>query len=171
VDPRAQLNGRIKSIASISGKMFYAGVGIHRVLDIIGVRVIFQNTGDCYRLVNRLHGEFEVLDQEYDDYIAAPKPNGYQSIHTTVVSSCGFPVEIQIRTQEMHILAELGSASHMHYKKDRVPWMPVPPLPKCHSDHSDTDRAHQAGLKGNATNVSQIVLTSRQHRSRSVSGQ
>lgn len=113
--------------------MFYAGASIHQVLDIIGIRVIFQTTRDCYRLVNRIHDAFEVLEQEYDDYIVTPKSNGYQSIHTTVVSSCGFPVEIQIRTQEMHRVAERGSASHRQYKKGRVLWMPVPPLPKFRS--------------------------------------
>ena len=133
VDPHARLNGRIKSIASTSGKMFYTGAGIHQGLDIIGIRVIFQTTRDCYRLVNRIHDEFEVLEQEYDDYIAIPKSNGYQTIHTTVVSSCGFPVEIQICTQKMHRLADRGSASHMQYKKDRVLWMPVPPLPNFRS--------------------------------------
>ncbi|OGQ78624.1 MAG: hypothetical protein A2289_10000 [Deltaproteobacteria bacterium RIFOXYA12_FULL_58_15] len=130
VDPRALLNGRIKSIASTLGKMFYTGAGIHQLLDIIGIRVIFRTTCDCYRLVSRIHDAFAVLEQEYNDYIASPKPNGYQSIHTTVVSSSGFPVEIQIRTEGMHLLAERGSASHLQYKKDRVLWMPVPPLPK-----------------------------------------
>ena len=80
VDPRAQLNGRIKSIASISGKMFYAGAGIHQVLDIIGIRAVTKHAQDCYRLIRRIHSGFPVLASEYDDYIAAPKYNGYRSL-------------------------------------------------------------------------------------------
>jgi GTP pyrophosphokinase len=129
VDPRVQLSGRIKSVDSILGKMSVTGAVVHQILDIIGIRAIFQHTRDCYRLVNRIHGEFEVLEQEYDDYIALPKPNGYRSIHTTIVSSRGFPVEFQIRTHAMHVLSERGSASHMQYKKDRVPWLLVRSVP------------------------------------------
>lgn len=129
VDPGAQLNGRIKSLASISGKMSYAGACRSQVLDIIGIRVIFQTARDCYRMLNRIHGEFEVLAQEYNDYIETPKPNGYQSIHTTVLSEGGFPVEIQLRTRRMHKLAERGSASHVLYKRSRVLWTPGPHLP------------------------------------------
>jgi GTP pyrophosphokinase len=127
VDPGVQLSGRIKSADSILGKMSASGAVVYQLMDIIGIRAIFQNTRDCYRLVKRIRGEFEVLEHEYDDYIAIPKPNGYQSVHVTVISSCGFPVEFQIRTQRMHRLAERGTASHMQYKKDRVPWKVVLP--------------------------------------------
>jgi GTP pyrophosphokinase len=119
IDPSVQVYGRIKTAASISDKMSSNGLGAHQVLDIIGVRAVTQHERDCYRLVNRIHGEFEVLEDEYDDYIATPKPNGYRSIHTTVISPCGFPVEIQIRTWRMHVIAERGSASHRQYKRDR----------------------------------------------------
>jgi (p)ppGpp synthase/HD superfamily hydrolase len=131
VDPRIQLYGRIKSIASISDKMSKTDLGVHQILDIIGIRAITQRTRDCYRLVNRIHCEFEALEHEYDDYIEVPKPNGYRSIHTTVISLCGFPVEIQIRTQWMDTLAERGPAAHWGYKEDRAAGMPLPPLPHC----------------------------------------
>jgi GTP pyrophosphokinase len=124
-DPSIQLYGRIKSIASISDKMANNALDAHQILDIIGVRAITQRTRDCYQLVNRIHREFEVLEDEYDDYIAVPKPNGYRSIHTTVISPCGFPVEIQIRTHWMHELCKRGPAAHSLYKKNRIPWIPL----------------------------------------------
>jgi (p)ppGpp synthase/HD superfamily hydrolase len=107
------------------------GLGVHQILDIIGIRAITQHTRDCYRLISRIHMEFQAMEHEYDDYIAAPKPNGYQSIHTTVITPFGFPVEIQIRTQWMHALSERGAASHRRYKKRRVLWMPVHSAPNC----------------------------------------
>jgi (p)ppGpp synthase/HD superfamily hydrolase len=125
-DPGFQLHGRIKSIVSISEKMAHNGLGAHQVLDIIGIRAITKHTQDCYRLVRRIHSEYSVLASEYDDYIAAPKANGYRSLHTTVISPCGFPVEIQVRTDTMHAICERGSAAHSQYKNDRrVVWTPV----------------------------------------------
>jgi GTP pyrophosphokinase len=120
LDPRIQLYGRIKCVASISNKMSTYGLGVHQVLDIIGVRAVTQHTRDCYQLVDRIHSEFNVLASQYDDYIAAPKPNGYRSIHTTVITLCGFPVEIQIRTLWMHALCEKGPAAHSQYKPSRT---------------------------------------------------
>lgn len=125
LDPDMELQGRIKSIASISNKMLVNGLGLHQVLDIIGLRVVTQHTRDCYWLVDRIHSQFVVLESEYDDYITIPKPNGYRSLHTIVVSPCGLPVEIQIRTHWMHNICERGSAAHSQYKKDHVAWMPL----------------------------------------------
>jgi len=125
-DPGIQLYGRIKSIGSISEKMLHNGLGAHQVLDIIGIRAVTEHTQDCYRLIRRIHSEFPVLAIEYDDYIAAPKSNGYRSLHTTVVSPSGFPVEIQVRTHWMHETCERGSAAHSQYKNNRrVAWTPL----------------------------------------------
>ena len=126
VDPRVHLYGRVKSIAATTEKMARNSLAVHQVLDIIGVRAITRHTRDCYRLANRIKGEFEVVENEHDDYIAAPKPNGYRSIHITVTSLAGFPVEIQFRTPWMHMLSEFGSASHRQYKRDRALWIPLP---------------------------------------------
>lgn len=125
-DPGIQLYGRIKSIVSISEKMLNNDLGAHQVLDIIGIRAVTKHAQDCYRLIRRIHSGFPVLPSEYDDYIAAPKPNGYRSLHTTVVSPCGFPVEIQVRTHAMHEICERGSAAHSLYKNNRrVVWTPL----------------------------------------------
>jgi (p)ppGpp synthase/HD superfamily hydrolase len=95
-------------------------VGIGQVLDIIGIRAVTRHTHDCYELVHRIHREFEALDDEYDDYIAVPKSNGYRSIHTTVIIPGGYPVEIQTRTQLMDGLSVGGSAAHSRYKNKRI---------------------------------------------------
>ena len=122
VDPYILLYGRIKSCDSIFSKMLNNDHDVGQVLDIIGVRAITNLPHDCYRLICRIHSKWQVLAGEYDDYIAEPKPNGYRSIHTTVVSPCGFPVEIQVRTHTMHEICERGSAAHAVYKLDRVAW-------------------------------------------------
>ena len=123
-DSSIQLYGRIKSIGSISEKMQNSGLGAHQVLDIIGIRAVTRDAQDCYRLIRRIHSGFPVLTSLYDDYIAAPKSNGYRSLHTTVVSPCGLPVEIQVRTHAMNEICARGSAAHSAYKRKRVAWSP-----------------------------------------------
>jgi GTP pyrophosphokinase len=134
IDPRTQLYGRVKSVASISFKMYINGIGAHQVLDIIGIRAITRHTRDCYRLVHRIHSAFEVIETQCDDYIAAPKPNGYRSIHTTVISPSGLAVEIQIRTNWMHELCKRGPAAHDQYKRNRIAWMALPNGPFSNGD-------------------------------------
>jgi (p)ppGpp synthase/HD superfamily hydrolase len=126
-DPDFRLCGRIKSLESVSNKMLGNNLNANQILDIIGVRAITKDQSDCYRLIRRVHSEFQVLAGEYDDYIAVPKPNGYRSIHTTVVSPCGFSVEIQVRTHAMHEMCERGSAAHSVYKGNRVAWISLIP--------------------------------------------
>ena len=145
LDPRIQLYGRLKTIASISDKMSANALGVHQVLDIIGVRVITQHTRDCYHLVELIHREFAALEAEYDDYISVPKPNGYRSIHTTVVGSAGFPVEVQVRTQWMDALAERGSAAHSRYKHNRAVGIP---LPDYHFTSGGIARTRDPGPRG-----------------------
>ncbi len=127
LDPDFRLYGRIKSLESISNKMLGNNLDASQLLDIIGVRAITKHPLDCYRLIERIHSEFQVLASEYDDYIASPKPNGYRSIHTTIVSPCGFSVEIQVRTRAMHEICERGSAAHSVYKRNRAAWMSLFP--------------------------------------------
>lgn len=115
-DSDVDLYGRVKTKHSSSRKMLRNSLGTQEILDIIGIRAVTEHTQDCYRLIRRIHLEFPVLASEFDDYVATPKPNGYRSLHTTVLSPCGLPIEIQVRTLAMHAHAESGSASHLRYK-------------------------------------------------------
>jgi hypothetical protein len=117
VAPGAQIRGRIKSLQSISSKLRLADLGIDNLLDFIGVRVIVQTKEQCYRLLQRIHRHYEIIVGECDDYIESPKPNGYRSLHTTILASHEHPVEVQIRTQRMHVCSESGAAAHSIYKQ------------------------------------------------------
>jgi len=109
--------GRVKTHRSASRKMLRDSLGIHEILDIIGIRAVTEHVHDCYRLIRRIHSEFPARASEFDDYVAAPKPNGYRSLHTTVFSPCGLSIEVQARTRAMHVHAETGAASHLRYKR------------------------------------------------------
>jgi (p)ppGpp synthase/HD superfamily hydrolase len=116
VAPAAQVQARVKSVESMLSKMRRKGLGAERILDFIGVRIIVPEETHCYRLVDRVHRRFAVVGSEYDDYIRNPKPNGYRSLHTTILGADGQPVEVQVRTSAMHALAERGRAAHWLYK-------------------------------------------------------
>jgi (p)ppGpp synthase/HD superfamily hydrolase len=117
IDSGVDWYGRVKTNHAVSRKMLRGSLGIHEILDIIGIRAVTEHVHDCYRLIRRIPSAFPVLASEFDDYIAAPKPNGYRSLHTTVLSPCGLPVEIQVRTQAMHVHAKSGGASHLRNKQ------------------------------------------------------
>ncbi len=117
VAPVIALYGRVKSIQSTLSKMRVHGLANKHILDTIGVRVVFVRIEDCYRLVKQIHKRYTFIENEYNDYIKIPKPSGYQSLHTTILASSKLPIEIQIRTQKMHALAENGSAAHWLYKQ------------------------------------------------------
>ena len=113
---KAKVESRVKTIHSIYGKMVHTCRPLTEIYDLMGVRIITRDTNQCFRALEVVHSLWIPLCEEFDDYISDPKPNGYQSLHTTVVCSWGLPVEIQIRSQRMHREAERGSAAHWRYK-------------------------------------------------------
>ncbi len=112
----AQIFGRIKGYTGIYRKMYMRGRAFDEIFDIYAVRVIVDNVNDCYNALGVVHEMFRPLPNRFKDYISTPKPNMYQSLHTTVVSKEKIPFEVQIRTWEMHYTAEYGIAAHWKYK-------------------------------------------------------
>jgi len=113
----ASLEGRVKHIVSIWRKMQRKNLEFHELFDVRAVRILVDTVADCYAVLGIVHTTWQHVPQEFDDYIANPKDNGYQSLHTAVVTDDGKIVEVQIRTREMHRKAELGVASHWRYKE------------------------------------------------------
>ncbi|HQR20866.1 MAG TPA: bifunctional (p)ppGpp synthetase/guanosine-3',5'-bis(diphosphate) 3'-pyrophosphohydrolase [Burkholderiaceae bacterium] len=128
---RAEITGRPKHIFSIWNKMRTKGYAFEQVYDVRGLRVIVDEVPQCYQVLALVHSTWTPVESEYDDYIARPKPNGYQSLHTVVGDDAGRTLEVQIRTRRMHEHAELGVAAHWKYKEggkgrddeQRVAWL------------------------------------------------
>ena len=112
----AEVRGRQKNLHSIYTKMREKHLSFAQVLDVFGFRIIVQDVHACYIALGVLHGLYKPIPGKFKDYIAIPKSNGYQSLHTHLFGPFGSPIEIQIRTQEMHKIAEAGVASHWLYK-------------------------------------------------------
>lgn len=116
VGVEATVTGREKHLYSIYKKMQGKSLTFSEVYDIYGFRVIVKDVGGCYLALGALHGLYKPIPGKFKDYIAIPKGNGYQSLHTTLFGPYGTPLEVQIRTQDMHKIAEAGVASHWLYK-------------------------------------------------------
>ena len=125
--------GRVKSIHGIYRKMYVQNRDFDEIYDVYAIRVITDTVADCYNMLGIMHDMFRPIPNRFKDYISTPKPNMYQSLHTTVISREGVPFEIQIRTFEMHHTAEFGIAAHWKYKEgitgtdkymeDRLAWI------------------------------------------------
>ncbi len=116
IDPPPLIEGRVKSIFSIYKKMYVKNKPFDEIYDIYAVRIIVQSVVECYNVLGVIHDLFSPMPYRFKDYIATPKPNRYQSLHTTVIGKEGIPFEVQIRTVEMHNTAQYGIAAHWKYK-------------------------------------------------------
>ena len=118
--PLVTIEGRIKRLFSIRQKIRRQRISLEDVYDLIALRVITPSVKDCYAALGIIHEIWSPVPGRFKDFVAMPRPNGYQSLHTSVVSDRGFPFEVQIRTEEMHRVAEEGIAAHWKYKEGRV---------------------------------------------------
>lgn len=116
-DISAEIYGRPKHIYSIWKKMTEKRRSFNELFDVRAVRVVVDNIAECYVVLGLVHAQWRHINKEFDDYIANPKENGYQSLHTAVYGPRGKPVEVQIRTRQMHEFAEFGVAAHWRYKE------------------------------------------------------
>jgi RelA/SpoT family (p)ppGpp synthetase len=114
---QARVEGREKDVYSIYQKMRRKKVSLAEIVDVYGFRIVVGDADTCYRTLGVVHGVYKPMPGRFKDYIAIPRANGYQSLHTTLFGPNGMPIEVQIRTEEMHQVAESGIAAHWQYKE------------------------------------------------------
>ena len=130
----AKIAGRPKNFYSIYRKMVHRGKSFAEIYDLLAIRILVDSLPECYNALGLVHSMFTPVMSRFKDFIATPKSNMYQSLHTTVVGPKGMMLEVQIRTQEMHQTAEVGIAAHWRYKEGK-------------KSQTDLDR-HMAWLRG-----------------------
>jgi GTP pyrophosphokinase len=118
--PVVEIDGRVKRLYSIAQKLKKQKIELEQVYDFVALRVVTKTVKDCYAALGIIHNTWSPVPGRIKDFIAMPRPNGYQSLHTSVISERGAPFEVQIRTEEMHRQAEEGIAAHWKYKEGRV---------------------------------------------------
>ena len=118
--PVVSLDGRIKRLWSIHQKLQRQNISLDQVYDFLAIRIVTRTVKDCYAVLGIIHQMWSPVPGRFKDFIAMPRPNGYQSLHTSVVGERGLPFEVQIRTEEMHRVAEEGIAAHWKYKEGRM---------------------------------------------------
>src|SRR5213076_3148580 len=118
--PIVSIEGRIKRLWSIHQKLKRQKIDLSQVYDFVALRVVTPSVKDCYAVLGIIHQTWSPVPGRFKDFIAMPRPNGYQSLHTSVVSETGLPFEVQIRTADLHRIAEEGIAAHWKYKEGRV---------------------------------------------------
>jgi RelA/SpoT family (p)ppGpp synthetase len=115
-DIKAEVSTREKHLYSIYSKMLRKGAPLSEIVDVFGLRVVVDGADSCYRALGVVHATYKPMPGRFKDYIAIPRVNGYQSLHTTLFGPNGIPIEVQIRTEDMHRVAEAGIAAHWKYK-------------------------------------------------------
>ena len=158
-----EVQGRPKHIYSIWKKMQGKSLDFANLYDVRAFRVLVDDVKSCYAILGIVHNIWQPVPREFDDYIARPKPNGYQSLHTVVMDEHGTAFEIQVRTNEMHQQAEFGLAAHWRYKEGAYSGAATPPKNKPTSSTSNTpSSSHQTGTHSAAVAYERQIAWARQ---------